>query len=134
MLQPSRLVYHMENIATDYSLSNRSSFDQKYLSNIKNLYQHAGKCDDQYHLKNIFDASIVSTTGENAFVSPSVPETPTSVKNRVLGNYCFYSPTYMMVKRKQKNVLLELQDQNAEPLKLLIACGPKQKKQKGIQK
>ena len=39
-----------------------------------------------------------------------------------------------MFKRKQKNVVLELQNQNTEPLKLVIACGPINKNEKGIQK
>ena len=42
----------------------------------------------------------------------------------MLGNHCFYSPTSLMLKRRQKNVLLELQNQNEEPLQLVIACGP----------
>ena len=31
------------------------------MNNIKYIYQHAGKCDDQQNLKNILDATMVST-------------------------------------------------------------------------
>ena len=32
------------------------------MNNIKNIYQHAGKCDDKKNLKDIIDAAILSTT------------------------------------------------------------------------
>ena len=38
-----------------------SSFEHKCLNNIKKIYQHAGKCDDQQTLKDIIDADMVST-------------------------------------------------------------------------
>ena len=31
------------------------------MNNIKKIYQHAGKCDDQQNLKDIIDADIPST-------------------------------------------------------------------------
>ena len=31
------------------------------MNNIKKIYQHAGKCDDQQDLKDILDAAMVST-------------------------------------------------------------------------
>ena len=31
------------------------------MNNIKKIYQHAGKCDDQQNLKDIIDADILST-------------------------------------------------------------------------
>ena len=54
-------------------------------------------------------------------------------KNQVLGNHCVYSPTYLMLKIKQKNVVLELKNQNSDPWKWVIYCGPR-KKQKGHSK
>ena len=62
MLQSPCLEYHMKTIGTDQSLCTRSSFEHKYLNNIKKIYQHAGKCDDQQNLKVILDADMVSTT------------------------------------------------------------------------
>ena len=61
MLQSSRLEDHMKTIDIDLSSFTRSSFEHRYMNNIKNIYQHAGKCDDQQNLKDIIDAAILST-------------------------------------------------------------------------
>ena len=61
MLQLPCIEDHMKTIGIDLSLCNRSSFEHKCLNNIKNIYQHAGKCYDQQNLKCILDASMVST-------------------------------------------------------------------------
>ena len=61
MLQSTRLKDHMNTIGIDQSLRNRPSVDHKCLNNIKKIYQHAGKYDDQQNLKDIIDASMVST-------------------------------------------------------------------------
>ena len=55
-------------------------------------------------------------------------------KNQVLVNHCVYSPTYLMLKIKQQNVALNLKNKNSDPLKLEIANGPINGKEKGIQK
>ena len=39
----------------------RYSFEPRCMNNIKNIYQHTGKCDDQQNLKDIIDADILST-------------------------------------------------------------------------
>ena len=36
-------------------------FEHKCLNNIKKIYQHSSKCDDQHNLKDILDAAIVYT-------------------------------------------------------------------------
>ena len=60
MLQSSRLEDHMKTIGIDQSSFIRSSFEHRCMNNIKNIYQHAGKCDDQQNLKDIIDADILS--------------------------------------------------------------------------
>ena len=40
MLQSPSLKYYMNTIGIDQSLCNRYSFEQKYLNNMKNKYQH----------------------------------------------------------------------------------------------
>ena len=45
MLQSPLLEDHRNTISIDQSLCNRSYFEYKFLNNIKNIYQHAGKCD-----------------------------------------------------------------------------------------
>ena len=62
MLQLSRLEDHMETIGIDQSSFTRSSFEHICMKNIKKIYQHAGKCDDQQNLKDILKATILSTT------------------------------------------------------------------------
>ena len=61
MLQSPRLEYHMKTIGIDQSLSNRFSFEHKFLNNIKNIYQHAGRYDDQQNIMGIIDSTMVST-------------------------------------------------------------------------
>ena len=61
MLQSSRLEDHMKTIGIVQSSFIRSSFEHRCMNNTKNIYQHAGKCDDQQNLKDILDADILST-------------------------------------------------------------------------
>ena len=75
---------------------------------------------------------MVSTPEEDTDVSPSLRKTPTTVLKKVLGNQCVYSPTYLMLKTEQQNGVLELQNQNANKLKLVIACGPIKKTKKAF--
>ena len=53
ILQSPHLKSHTKTIAIDQSLSNSALYEHRYLQNIKKLYKHAGKCDDQKKL-NIF--------------------------------------------------------------------------------
>ena len=75
MLQSSRLEDHMNTIGVDQSLCTRSSFEHKFMKNIKKIYQHSGKCDDQQNLKYILDADIVSTLEGVTYNSHNVPMT-----------------------------------------------------------
>ena len=79
MLQSSCLEYHMKIIGIYQSLYTRSSFKHKCINNIKKIYQHAGKCDDQQNLKDVIDAAMVSTPEVVTDNSPNVPITSTTV-------------------------------------------------------
>ena len=70
----------MKTIVIDQLLYNRFSFEHKCLNNIKNIYQHARKCEDQQNLKNILDAAMVSTPEDVTDESPNVTMTSTPVK------------------------------------------------------
>ena len=70
----------MKTIGIDQSLFNRSSFEHICMNNIKKIYQHAGKCDDQQILKYIIYAAMVWTPEEVTYDSPNVPMTSTTVK------------------------------------------------------
>ena len=51
----------METIGINQSSFARSYFEHRCMNNIKKIYQHAGKCDDQQNFKDIIDAAILST-------------------------------------------------------------------------
>ena len=80
MLQSSRLEDHMKNIGIDQSLCNIYSFEHNCTNNIKNIYEHEGKCDDQQNLKDIIDADMVSTPEVGTDNSTNVPIKSTPVK------------------------------------------------------
>ena len=50
------------------------------MNNITNIYQHAGKCEEQQNLKDILDAAMVSNPEGFTYNSPNVPMTSTPVK------------------------------------------------------
>ena len=50
------------------------------MNNIKKIYQHVGKCDDQQNLKDILEAVLLSTPEGVTDNSPNVPMTSTPVK------------------------------------------------------
>ena len=57
-----------------------SYFEHKFLNNIEKIYQHVGNCDNQQNLKDILDASMLSTPEEVTDDSPNVLMTSTPVK------------------------------------------------------
>ena len=105
----------MKTIDIDQYSFVRSSFEHRCMNNIKQVYQHAGKCDDQQNLKDIIDSAILSTPEVFNDNSPNVHMASKPVKNQVLGNHCVYSQTYWMLNLKQPNVVLWLQNQNTNP-------------------
>ena len=70
MLQSSRV---------DQSLCTMSSFEHKFLNDIKSIYQHTGKCDEQQNLKDILDSAMMSTPEGVIDKSPNVPLKSTPV-------------------------------------------------------
>ena len=61
MLQLSHIEDHMKTIGIDRSSLTNSSFELRCMNNIKNIYQHAGKYDDQKNLKDILENYLLST-------------------------------------------------------------------------
>ena len=53
------------------------------MNNIKNIYQHAGNCDEQQKLMYIPDAAMVSTPYGVTDNSPNVPMTSIPVKKPI---------------------------------------------------
>ena len=62
----------MKTIGIDQSSFARSSFEHRCMNNIKKIYEHAGKCDDQNNLKDIIDTAILSTLEGVPDNSPNV--------------------------------------------------------------
>ena len=54
------------------------------MNNIKNIYQHAGKCDNQQNLKDILEAALLSNPEGFTYNSPNVHMPSAPVKKKVL--------------------------------------------------
>ena len=70
----------MNTIGIDQSSFTRSSFEHRFMDNIKQIYQHAGKCDDKKNLKDILESDILSTPEGFTDNSPNVHMTSSPVK------------------------------------------------------
>ena len=79
ILQSSRLEDHMKTIGIEQQLFKFSSSEHKCMNNIKYIYQHAGKCDDQQNLQDILDAAMILTLEGFTNNSLDVPMTSTPV-------------------------------------------------------
>ena len=80
-----------------------SSFEHKSLNNMKNIYQHAGKCDNQQNLKYIIDSAMVSTTEEVTDDSPSLPMISTPFKKpRASKSLCLFTNIFDVKKKTAK--------------------------------
>ena len=65
------------------------------MNDIKYIYQHAGKCDDQQNLKDIIGAAMVSTIEVITDDSPSFLKIPTTVKKQnSRKSLCLFTNTF----------------------------------------
>ena len=102
MLQSPRIEDHMKTIGIEQSLSNGSSFEYKYLNNIK-IYINIQVSVMTNKTSSIFFMllwcllQIKSQVSVQFYVKPKQQS-----KNQVLGNHCVYSLTYLMLKIKLK--------------------------------
>ena len=124
----------MKTIGIDQSSIARSSFEHRCMNNTKKIYQHAGNCYYQQNLKDIIDAAILSTPEGVRDNNPNVHMTSKPVKNQVLGNHCVYSQTYWLLNLQHPNVVLWLQNPDANLRKCAISFGQKNQNEKGILK
>ena len=78
MLQSSCLEDHMKTIGIERSSFSMYNFEHRCTNNIKNIYQHAGNCDDQKNLKDILGTALLSNPEVFTYNSPNVhmPSTP----------------------------------------------------------
>ena len=62
------------------------------MNNIKKIYQHVGKCDDQQNIKDIIDAAILSTPEGVTDNCPNVHMTSKPVKKpSVMKSLCLFT-------------------------------------------
>ena len=81
----------MKTICIDQSLCTRYYFEHKYMNNIKNIHQHAGKCDDQKNFKDIIYSAMVQTPEGVTDNSPNVPLKSTPFKKpSARKSLCFF--------------------------------------------
>ena len=100
MLQSPRLKYHVQKIGIYKSLSNNDIYEHKCLENIKKLYKHAGKFDDQKQLKDILEAAMVSTPEVLPYDIHISPMTSTPVKKPSARKSLCHFATVLYVKKK----------------------------------
>ena len=121
----------MKTIGIDQSLFKRSYFEHTFLNNIKKIYQHAGKCDDQQNLKDILDAAMVLTPEEVINDSPHVPIPPTPVKKpSAKKSLCLFT-NILKVKKKTAKLRVGAAKYKLRAMKVGNSLWKKQK-QKGI--
>ena len=70
----------MKTIGIDQSLIKSAIFEHICIQNINKLYKHAEKCNNQQQLKDILEATMVSTPEGFTYNSPISPTKPTPVK------------------------------------------------------
>ena len=116
MIQLPHIRDHMKNIGIDKSLSKSALFEHRYLKNMKILYQHTGKCDDQEQFKDIIEATMVYTTEGFIDNSPRYPTTTTPVnKPSARKLLCLFND--ILYVKKLLSIKLELLNQSARKLK-----------------
>ena len=93
----------MKTISIDQSSFTRSYFEHICMNNIKKIYQHAGKCDDQKNLKDIIYAAVLYTAEGVTDNSPNVHLTSDHALSQVK-NIC--------VSRLTTNILMLLNVSN----------------------
>ena len=115
MLQSSRLEDHIKTIGIYQSSFNMYTFEHICMNNIKKIYQHAGKCDDQQNLKDIIEADILSTPEVFIYNSPNVHMTSSPFKKpSARKSLCLFT-NILNVKLKRQHIVLWLHNTNAKP-------------------
>ena len=73
------------------------------MNNIKNIDQHAGKCNNKQNLKDILDYAMMSTPEDVRYDSPSLPMTSTPVKkSSARKSLCLFTNIFYVKKKTAK--------------------------------
>ena len=99
-----------------------------------NIYQHAGKCDDQQNLKDIIDAAILSTPYGVTDNSPNVHMTSTPVKKpSARKSLCLFTKILDVKPKTAKRCFVAAKSRR-KAMKVGNILWTKKKNEKGIQK
>ena len=99
------------------------------MNNIKEIYQHAGKCDDQQNIKGVLEAALLSTPEGFTYNSPNVhmPSTPVFLKSS-RKSLCLFTNILDVQPKTAKRCFVAAKTRR----KAMKVC--RTKKKKGIQK
>ena len=101
------------------------------MNNIKKIYQHAGKCDDQQNLKGIIDAAILSTPEGVTDNSPNVHMESKPVKKpSARKSLCLFTNILDVNPKTAKRRFVAAKSKR----KSMKVCNSLWKKKRGIQK
>ena len=118
----------------DQSSFTRSSFEHRCMKIIKNIYQHAGKSDDQQNLKDIIDADILSTLEGFTDNSPNVHMKSSPVKKpSARKSLCLFT-NILDVKPKTSKRSFVAAKSRRKSMKFCKSLWTKKQDKKGIQK
>ena len=101
---------------------------------IKNIYQHAGKCDDQQNLRDILDATMVSTKYEVTDDIPNAPMTSTPVKKTSARKELYLFTNILNVKNKTARRRIGSEESKRRAMQGGNSLWTKKTKQKGHSK
>ena len=104
------------------------------MNNIKNIYQHADKCDYQQNLKDILDADMVSNPEGVTDNSPNVPTTSTPFKKpSARKSLCIFT-NKLDVKQKTAKRRIVAAKSKLRAMRVGTIQWTNKKNEKGIQK
>ena len=133
MLQSSCLEDHMKTIRIDQSSFTRFYVEHRGINNIKKIYQHEGKCDDQQNLKDIIYAAILSTPEGVTDNSPNVHMSSKPVKKPSARKSLRLFTNILDVKPKTAKRRFVATKSIRKAMKVCNSLWTKKKNEKGIQ-
>ena len=95
------------------------------MNNIKNIYQHAGKWDDQQNLKDILEAALLSNPEGVTDNSPNMHMTSSPVKKpSARKSLCLFTDILDVKPKTEKRRFVAAKSKR-KSMKVVIAFGPR---------
>ena len=124
----------MKTIGIDQSSFTRSSFENRFMNNIKKIYQYAGKWDDQQNFKDIIDSAIVSTLEGVTNICPNMHLISSPVnKPSSRKSLCLFTNILDVQSKTAKRRFVTAKSRR-KSMKLCNGLWTKNQNEKGIQK